>query len=204
MSSLKLIIRVAIVTGLLLLLGACVRYPAAEIDSAEQAFADAHAVEAETYAADEWRAAHEALIAAEAEIAVQESRLAPLRSYGEAVAMLTDAEGLARSAESTSVIGRNRACRETEAAVARLRSEISRATMLINEQELGLTGSSESARDLGLRRQELLSLNESIAEIEIAIGEGRIQQASTMAVALENKASALVSCSNDARGRIEE
>jgi hypothetical protein len=204
MSSLKLIIRVAIVTGLLLLLGACVRYPAAEIDSAEQAFADAHAVEAETYAADEWRAAHEALIAAEAEIAVQESRLAPLRSYGEAVAMLTDAEGLARSAESTSVIGRNRACRETEAAVARLRSEISRATMLINEQELGLTGSSESARDLGLRRQELLSLNETIAEIEIAIGEGRIQQASTMAVALENKASALVSCSNDARSKIEE
>jgi chromosome segregation ATPase len=188
---------------MMLLAVACARVPSTELAAAEHALNAARNADAAIYAPAEWQEAQDAMAAAKEEIAAQELRLAPMRSYGKAIEMLAMTGSLAGTAESVGIAGRDKARQEAEAAIDQVRADLEVATGLLGELEGCRHKPKDFTQELELFKGYLQSLNESLPEIEDAIDGGHLRETKRMAGSLQSEVTTFVADLNTTKTRFK-
>ncbi len=125
------------VIGTTLLLAGCAQAPTEQLTATEQAIQQARTMEAETYAANHYQEAFDAINAARAEITAQDEAWFFSRDYGKAVELLTQAEQAADTAETTAQTNKEQARMEAEAALAQAESALAAAEQALQNAPAG-------------------------------------------------------------------
>jgi soluble cytochrome b562 len=101
----------------LLILSGCAQPPTVELSAAQKAIDDAHAAQADMYAAAEFGAAQKALTDARTEITNQDKNFVLTRNYTGATNLLKDVETKAQAAQAAAKGNKEKAKSEVEALI---------------------------------------------------------------------------------------
>ncbi|MGH7256222.1 MAG: hypothetical protein ACREI3_10645 [Nitrospirales bacterium] len=130
-------IRVAAVLGCLVVAAGCAKAPEQDIEMAKQALEEARQAGAPIYAPETFREAETSFRKAMEEIAAQETRLAPLRSYATSQELLAQVKQVADQATSGAVMGKEKAKTDTSQAVTQARMTVEEAKILLAKAPTG-------------------------------------------------------------------
>lgn len=198
----SLVMRTALIVGVVTVAAGCAKPPTDQIARAEQALAAAEQAEAPVYAADEWAAAQTAMDTAQAEIAAQQAKFALIRSYTKATELMTAAGDLAQAAEEAGAAGREKARTDAESLLGQIRAGLEAATGLIADLEGCRRRPKGFARDLEMLQGTLQGLQQAVPQVEGAVAGGRFKEAITEATSLGSQVEAFVSDLEAAKAKI--
>lgn len=168
-----------LVVGAGILLIGCSKPPAEELRAVEEAFRQAEAVEAASYAPESFDAAADARARLDAELAAQEDKFGLFRSYGRVSELALEAKNAAQRAVADSETGRAEAQMAAEGTVNRARAVLEEARTLLRRAP----GGKGSRADLAMMSADLDGVETALFEAEGALGEGRYLDAKTGAEA---------------------
>jgi hypothetical protein len=165
----------------------CAQPPNESVEAARGALQKAIAAEAEEYAPAEFQEARDSLASLDAELAAQQGRFAPLRSYTEAGELAARATAAAERAGSAAVAGRQAARDEATLAIESLRASVEAVALLLEQAPAG----KDAAADIEALKADLAGIEGSLGELDQSLGQGRFKDAAIKARASLESANAI-------------
>jgi len=182
-------------------LAACAKPPAAEMDAAKTALTAAEGVEAATYAEAELNEANTAIAAAEAELATQQGKFALSRNYDKAKGLIAEATNKATAAQAAAVAGKEAAVKAAEDSLAMAKGSIASIDAMVAH----LKGCPKKPKgfdaDMLVIGTQVDGLKNEVAPISQAISDGDYKGATARAESLKAQAETLMT---DLKGASEK
>lgn len=171
----------------------CAQPPQSEIESANQAFDAATTSEAQTYAANSYKAAQDAKSQLDAELTAQEEKFALFRSYSRTSELAASATTAAEKAEKDASAEKDRIRAETTKIIADTRTALDETTHLLEKAPRG----KGSQADIAAMKADLATVGTALGEAESALSAGKLMEA-------RSKAEAAMKTVQQTKGAIEQ
>ncbi|HXU45435.1 MAG TPA: DUF4398 domain-containing protein [Thermoanaerobaculia bacterium] len=146
----------------------CAKAPTKELQSAQTSLNEARSSGSEAYAPEAFSKAQQTFEQAKAEVAAQDKKLAPLRSYGKAVALLAQARTDADTAKVQAVSGKEQFKGQAEKALDDARTAIAAARSSLATAPKG----KDSRADLEAMKGDLDGLDTALTDAQGAYTGG--------------------------------
>jgi hypothetical protein len=190
------VFRASFAFGAALALAACGSPPNESINTAEQAQETAEAAGAAEYAPEAYNAAVQAKAALDAEMTVQNERMALRRNYGRAEELATAYQTAAEQAATAAVEAKEQARQEATDLIAQTRSELDEVRSMLATAPVG----KGTSADLAALRGDLETADTGLTEAETALTEERFLEARTKATTSRDLVAGVRSSIEMARG----
>lgn len=148
---------------------ACAEPPTAEIEAARATVTAAAQAEAEEYAPEALQRARAAQDELAAELAVQQDKMAFLRSYDKTTQLVAALKSAGEAAESQAGTAKEQARQEAASLIERLKADVVEVNQLLADAPKG----KGSEADLEAMKAEAAAIEASIPEIEQEFADGR-------------------------------
>lgn len=193
---------IGLVTSVLILtVAGCAKAPQAEVDSVRAAVTEARA-HAEKWAPEAWSETKAALDAVDAELAAQEAKFAPFRSYGKTNELIAAAQAKVVEADKLATANQQQARTEAEAAVATAMTAVTDARAALDVLGTCKRKPKGFASDLEAMTGSVGALEAQLPEVQAKLDAEAYNEATSLAGALTEQATALTTELTDVRTKI--
>jgi hypothetical protein len=176
---------------------ACAQAPKADIDAAKQALDDAQRAQASDYASEAWTAAKDADAKLQTELAVQEKKWAPLRSYDQTKQLAQQVKSEAERATQQANAGKEKAKAEAGDLIAQAKTAQQNAESALQTAPKG----KGTEADLASLKTDTASIDGQIQDAQRAYDGGDFLGAKTKAQAALDAANKIQTEIQDAKSR---
>ncbi len=181
------VLKTAAVLGIVLVFTNCAKAPEEEINAARAALDTARQAEAETYVAEDYRNAEDALKSAMTEVEAQEGKFALLRSFDHATELLTKAEQEANDVAAKAETAKEEARESAEGLLANAQMAIDEAQAALKTAPSGKGTKAE----LEAMKSELDTLAAALSDAQQSFDVGDYLGAEAKAQSVIEKAGAI-------------
>lgn len=181
----------------LLFIAGCAQAPIQDIEAAKAAVEAAREANADSYAADEFKAAQDALTSALAEVEAQNSKFPLTRNYDKAVQALKAAKEAADKAKANAGLNKEKAKKEAEALIAEAQSAVAAAKEALAKAPRG----KDTKADIEAMNADLSGLESSLNQANQDMSKQDYLGAKAKAQAVKEKAATI---QNDVQQAIEK
>ena len=186
----------------LLITAGCAKPPQEAIDGTRATLEGAQKAGSVEWAAQEWEAAQDAMDAVNAELELQEAKMAIARSYKETERLVSEAATKATAAEAAAVANKEAARVAANDDLEAARSALASAQTLATELQACPRKPKGFAADMELMTGSLTTLAEGLAPIESSLASEDYLGVSTEARALQAQIETLVADMQAAKTKI--
>lgn len=187
----SVVMLVAIVVASVMLT-ACAKPPAAEMDAAKAALTAAEGVEAAMYAEAELTEAKTAIAAAEAELATQQGKFALGRNYDKAKELIADAANKATAAQAAAVSGKEAAVKMAEDGLAAVNASMASIDAAVAHLKACPKKPKGFDADMLVIGTQVDALKAEVAPVQQAITDGDFKGAAARAESIQSQATTLM------------
>lgn len=176
---------------------ACAQAPKADLDAAKQALDDAQRAQASDYASEAWTAAKDADAKLQTELAVQEKKWTPLRSYEQTKQLAQQVKSEAERATQQANAGKEKAKTEAGDLIAQAKTAQQNAETALQSAPRG----KGTEADLASLKTDTASIDGQIQDAQRSFDAGDFLGAKTKAQAALDAANKIQTEIQDAKSR---
>ena len=180
----KWTVRLMVLVALVGVVAGCSKPPTQEMEAAKAKLEAARTAQADQYAPTEWQAAQDAMNAADQEITAQNAKMALMRNYKQAKALVATADDAAGKAQEAAVAGKEKMKGEAEQLIANATAAIDSSQALMKKAPRG----KETKADLDLIQGDIDAAQSSLQEAQTAMTQTDYITAKAKAQAVIDKA----------------
>jgi len=193
----------ALVLCVALLAVGCAKPPQQELDGANAAMSEATQADAQTYAANEYARAQEAMNQVNAEMEAQTAKFALIRSYNKTKELIATANQAAADAKAAAVTGKETARNDSQAAIDAAKASLAAAQTAMTELEGCRRKPKGFSKDMEMMKATWDGYNAQVAELDGAYSREDYNGAKAQAESLKAQADTLVADLQAAKEKIK-